>query len=64
LRQAQAKLHQHTQKLEQLLIDLSQMQLQIVQSEKMSALGNLVAGIAHEINNPIGFINTLAKRRG
>ncbi|MCW6034880.1 AAA family ATPase [Spirulina subsalsa FACHB-351] len=48
-----ARLYQQAQ---QALKDLQEAQLQMVQSEKMSALGNLVAGIAHEINNPVGFI--------
>lgn len=44
------------QQLEQALRELQQTQSQMIQSEKMSSLGQLVAGIAHEINNPVNFI--------
>lgn len=46
-----------TQKLEHTIKQLQATQVQLVQTEKMSGLGRIVAGLAHELNNPINFIN-------
>ncbi|MBD2176422.1 HAMP domain-containing histidine kinase [Pseudanabaena sp. FACHB-1998] len=43
--------------LEKALIDLQNTQVHLIQAEKMSSLGQLIAGIAHEINNPVNFIH-------
>ena len=52
------KVLERTQELNQTLSKLQSTQAQIVQTEKMSALGQMVAGIAHEINNPVSFVYT------
>lgn len=57
LRESEAHLRQQTQELQATMQVLNQTQAQLVQSEKMSVLGQLVAGIAHEINNPVNFIH-------
>ncbi len=57
LRASEASERHKSQALEQTLQELRHAQTQLVQSEKMSSLGQLVAGVTHEINNPVNFIH-------
>lgn len=56
VRERTRELKEKNQSLQQTLEDLRRTQAQLVQTEKMSSLGQIVAGVAHEINSPINFI--------
>ncbi|UOQ79347.1 ATP-binding protein [Hymenobacter sp. 5414T-23] len=55
------EVNQRTQELQHSLTDLRATQAQLIQKEKMASLGELTAGIAHEMQNPLNFVNNFAE---
>lgn len=56
LKAMEARIAQRNRVLRQALVDLRESQAQLLQSEKMASLGQMVAGVAHELNTPLGYV--------